>query len=276
MSGETGNKSKKESESQQAGKYFIQDVFNLILIFLLVVFFFLDILLNGQIFFAGDVMNVYSPWQWYNHEALMAGRFPLWSDDFFMGFPLFAESQGALFYPPTRLVYFFIPTVKAFSYDVVLHFLLAGWFQYFLARTLKLPPWASLFTSLAFAFSGLFLSLPINFTIFRSIVWIPLIFMFMTMAAKRSSLIFPLLASIALVFQMMGGSLQVTGITVLALVPYVIFLVLSPGKGRKTSFVPVLQFLLMLLLGTFLYAFQLIPTLELGLLYAWRGTQGGY
>ncbi|MCK4720681.1 YfhO family protein [bacterium] len=275
MSGETGNKIKTETGSQQAGKYFIQDVFNLILIFLLVVFFFLDILLNGQIFFAGDVMNVYSPWQWYNHEALMAGRFPLWSDDFFMGFPLFAESQGALFYPPTRLVYLFIPTVKAFSYDVVLHFLLAGWFQYFLARTLKLPPWASLFASLAFAFSGLFLSLPINFTIFRSIVWIPLIFMFMTMGAKRASLVFPLLASIALVFQMMGGSLQVTGITVLALVPYVIFLVLSPGKGKQTSFVPVLQFILMLMLGVFLYAFQLLPTLEL-MLHAWRGTQGGY
>lgn len=272
---QSDKKKKKEEAANLAARYFALDILNLLIIFCLVIFFFSDILLNGQIFFAGDVMNVYSPWQWYNHQALMAGRMPLWSDDFFMGFPLFAESQGALFYPPTRLVYAFIPAVRAFSHDVVLHFLLAGWFQYFFARSLKLPPWAGLITALAFAFSGMFLSLPINFTIFRSIVWIPLIFTFLTLGARRGSLVFPLLAAIAMVFQMMGGSLQVTGITVLALVFYVFFLMLSPGDGKKSTLVPGLQFILMLVLGCGLYMFQLLPTIEL-MIHAWRGTQGGW
>ncbi|MFH1676891.1 MAG: hypothetical protein ABIC40_07685, partial [bacterium] len=155
------------------------------------------------------------------------------------------------------------------------HFLMAGWFQYFFARTLKLPPVAALLSAVAFAFSGMFLSMPINFTIFRSIVWIPLIFMFMTLGAKRNSLAFPLLAAIAMVFQMMGGSLQVTGITVLALIPYMVFLALSPEKGKQASLVPFLQFVLLLMLAVGLYAFQLLPTLELTG-KAWRGTQAGY
>ena len=271
----TDKKKKKEVDAELAAKYFALDFLNLILIFLFVAFFFQDILLQGQIFFAGDIMNVYSPWQWYNHQALSAGRMPLWTDDFFMGFPLFAESQGALFYPPTRLVYAFIPTVKAFSYDVVLHFLLAGWFQYFFARSLRLPPWSSLFVALVFAFSGMFMSLPINFTIFRSIVWIPLIFTFMTLGARRDSLVFPVLAAISLVCQAMGGSMQVTGITVLALVPYAIFLMLSPGEDKKSSLVPGLQLVLMLILSAGLYMFQLLPTLELTRL-SWRGMVGGY
>ena len=268
-------KRKESSNAAQVGRDAAADLFNLAFLFGLVVLFFLDVVLRGQIFFAGDIMNVYTPWQKYNQEALMSGRMPLWTDDFFAGFPLFAESQGALFYPPTRFVYWLSPLVHAFSFDVLLHFLLAGWFQYFLARTLRLPPAAALLSAVAFAFSGLFLSLPINFTIFRSIVWIPCIFMFMTMAARRGSLVFPLLAAVAMVLQMMAGSLQVTGITVLALVPYTLFLVVSPGEGKQPGLVPLLQLILMIMLAVGLYAFQLFPTLELGR-YAWRGTEGGY
>ena len=268
-------KEPKQAETAQPGQGIVLDIFNLVFIVALVALFFLDVILRGQVFFAGDIMNVYTPWQAYNHLALMSGRMPLWCDDFFMGFPLFAESQGALFYPPTRLVYFLLPGVQAFSYDVLLHFILAGWFQYFFARTLRLAPWAALLSAVAFAFSGLFLSLPINFTIFRSIVWMPLIFTFMTLGARRGSLVYPLLAAISLVFQMMGGSLQVTGITVLALVPYALFLVLSPGNGKQAGLVPLLQLILTLMLAVGLYAFQLLPTLELSG-HAWRGTQGGY
>jgi len=142
-------KSRQEKEEKREGRaqYVISDLFSLILIFGFVGLFFFDVLLKGQIFFAGDIMNVYSPWQKYNHQALISGRLPLWTDDFFTGFPLFAESQGALFYLPTRLIYFFVPVVHAFSFDVVLHFVLAGWFQYFFARTLRLSPWASLLSA---------------------------------------------------------------------------------------------------------------------------------
>lgn len=275
MSPENKKKEIDAPDTSQASKDLALDIFNLLLMVVIAAFFFLDVVLRGQVFFAGDIMNVYSPWQIYNHEALSGGRMPLWCNDFFTGFPLFAESQGALFYPPTRLVYLFAPKYQAFSVDVLLHFLLAGWFQYFFARTMKLKPWASFLTAIAFAFSGMFLSLPINFTIFRSIVWIPLIFTFFTLGARYHSLFFPLMAAVSIVMQMMGGSLQVTGITVLALIPWTFFLVLSPGKGRQADGVPVLQLVLTLMLAAGLYFFQLLPTLEL-MGHAWRGTAAGY
>jgi hypothetical protein len=265
----------KEPDPMQAGRDAAADLANLVFLIVLVVLFFLEVILRKQVFFAGDIMNVYSPWQWYNQEAVGTGRIPLWTDDFFMGFPLFAESQGALFYPPTRFIYAIFPAVRAFSMDVLLHFLLASWFMYFFARTLKLPPVASLLSAVVFAFSGMFMSLPINFTIFRSVVWIPVVFMFATMGARKGSFFFPLLTSLAIVLQAMGGSLQVVGITIVALAIYVFFLMLSPGEGKQASVVPLMQFILTLMLSLGLYAFQLYPTWELTQL-AWRGTQGGY
>lgn len=276
MSSQKSRTRKKNRDKNKPGQEAAADFISIILLLVIVALFFLDILLRGQVFFAGDIMTVYTPWQKYNQEALSAGRIPLWSDDFFSGFPLFAESQGALFYFPTRLVYLLVPAVHAFSYDVLLHFFMAGCFQYFFARTLRLSPPAGFLSAAAFAFSGLFLSLPINFTIFRSIVWIPLIFAFLTLGARSSSLFFPLLAALSMVCQMAGGSLQITWYTILALIPYVFFLVLSPGrKDEKANGIPFLQFLLTLMLAGGLYAFQLIPTMELSF-YAWRGTQAGY
>jgi len=270
---DNGDKKKKiDPDAPVPARDIANDVINLAIILGLVVFFFADVILNGQVFFAGDVMNVYSPWQEYNQEALSAGRLPLWSDDFFAGFPLFAESQGAIFYPPTRLIYALSPRSMAFSFDVIFHFILAGWFQYFFARTLRLSPRASLLAAVTFAFSGMFLSLPINFTIFRSIVWIPFIFAFLTIGARRGSLLFPLITAFGLVCQMMGGSLQVTGITVLAMLPYVIFLIYTSSKLKKqTDLIPIAQFFLSLMIAAGLYAFQLLPTLEL-MLHSFRGT----
>jgi len=270
-------KNDKAVKKEQPAVDFVQDIFNLVFLLLLVLLFFIEVILNKQIFFAGDIMNVYTPWQAYNQEALTIGRIPLWSDDFFMGFPLFAESQGALFYPPTRLIYAFTSDSHSFSYDVLLHFLMAGCFQYFFARTLKLKPSASLLSAVAFMFSGMLMSLPINFTIFRSLIWIPLIFTFLTLGARRKSLVFPLLAALALVMQMMAGSVPITGITILALVPYVFFLILSPGKDKseKTDLVPLLQLILCVGLAFGLYAFQLLPTLELSPI-SWRGASGGW
>lgn len=274
-SSEQKKKSRRSSEKSSGGTAGV-DLLNIILLAALVLLFFGDILLRQQVLFAGDIMNVYSPWQFYNQQAISAGRLPLWSDDLFSGFPLFAESQGALFYPPTRLIYAFAAPLDAFTWDVLLHFILAAWFQYFFARSLNLGPAPSFLASVVFAFSGMFMSLPVNFTIFRSIVWIPLIFTFLTLGSRRHSLFYPLMTALCLVMQMMGGSLQVTAITGLAMVPYTFFLMVSPGSNRKGSAViPILQFILSVILAAGLYAFQLTPTLEL-LKYAWRAAMGGY
>ncbi|HDS30983.1 MAG TPA: hypothetical protein ENN67_08075, partial [Firmicutes bacterium] len=70
MSRKTSNK---EPDPMQASRDAAADIANLIFLFALVVVFFLEVIFRRQVFFAGDIMNVYSPWQIYNQEALSSG-----------------------------------------------------------------------------------------------------------------------------------------------------------------------------------------------------------
>ncbi len=59
------------------------------------------------------------------HDALAAGRLPLWSDRLGLGFPLYAEGQIGAFYPPNWLI-FQLPPIVALDLTRVLHLTLAG------------------------------------------------------------------------------------------------------------------------------------------------------
>ncbi len=265
------------SEPENGSRFQGHDLFNVLVIALLVVLFFLPVVLAGKVFFTGDVMNVYNPYQAINAEQLAKGQMPLWTDRFFCGFPLFAESQGAVFYPPTRLAYYLAPVSHAFTLDALFHFFLAGFFMYVLARYLGQRPLAALFAATAFGFSGLFCTLIMNFTIFRSATWIPIVFYFSRRNLTEAGLKWTFLLALSLVFQMMGGSLQVTGITCLVIGIDAIYVVIaSLAKGK---FIGTLMRLVKLALGVALavglYAFQLLPTMELTAL-AQRGVEASY
>jgi len=253
------------------------DFIYILLIAGLVILFFLPATVFGHVFFAGDVMNVYNPYQAINAEQLAEGKMPLWTDRFFCGFPLFAESQGALFYPPTRLAYFLSPVHHAFTLDALFHFFLAGLFMYILARYLGQRPLAAFLAASAFAFSGLFASLIINFTIFRSAVWIPIIFYLTRRVLLERGLRWTLLLSLSIVCQMMGGSLQITAISIMLMFIDVIYVIITSlaKKAFLISTVRVLKVVLGVGLAVGLYAFQLWPTWELTNL-AQRGIEASY
>jgi len=271
------NRGKQREEQEDASRFTASDILNVLIIFVLVLLFFLPAVTGAKVFFGGDVMTVYNPYQAINAEQLAQGKMPLWTDRFFCGFPLFAESQGAVFYPPTRLAYYLLPASHAFTLDALIHFFLAGLFMYILARYLGQKPLAALFAGTAFAFSGLFCSLIINFTIFRSAVWIPIIFYFSRRSLLESGLKWTFLMALSIVFQMMGGSLQVTGITVLLLAIDVVYVVLaSLAKGKFIgTFIRIAKIILALGFAVGFYAFQLWPTQELTNI-AQRGVEASY
>ncbi len=261
----------------EASRFTAVDLLFLLLIAGLVVLFFNPAALGGKVFFAGDVMNVYNPYQAINAEQLSEGKMPLWTDRFFCGFPLFAESQGAVFYPPTRLAYALVPIHLAFTLDALFHFFLAGAFMYLLARYLGQRPIAAMFSATAFAFSGLFCSLIINFTIFRSAVWIPLVLYLARRCLREHGIKWTFLLALTLMLQMMGGSLQVSAITALLVAIDTVYVVLA-SISRQAFFITLVRVLKLALGFGFavgFYAFQLSPTYELTGL-SMRGVEASY
>lgn len=67
------------------------------------------------------------------HDALAAGRLPLWDDRLGLGFPLYAEGQIGAFYPP-NWVLFQLEPLAAMDLSRVLHLAMAGTGAGLLAR----------------------------------------------------------------------------------------------------------------------------------------------
>ncbi|MFO1539888.1 MAG: hypothetical protein ACKOTZ_05490, partial [Chloroflexota bacterium] len=72
-----------------------------------------------------DIPQVQYPFSQWIHAALWQGGLPFWVDTMAMGYPLYAEAQGALFYPPLWLIRLF-PPLTALDLLRVSHLALAG------------------------------------------------------------------------------------------------------------------------------------------------------
>ena len=62
--------------------------------------FFPHVVIDWGVFFVQDMMVQNVPFRHFLHEALAAGRLPLWEPRINAGFPLFAEGQVGALYPP--------------------------------------------------------------------------------------------------------------------------------------------------------------------------------
>lgn len=72
-----------------------------------------------------DLPKIDYPLASFYHDALAAGRLPLWNDQLGLGYPLYAEGQIGAFYPPNWLI-FQLPPLAALDVSRVLHLTLAG------------------------------------------------------------------------------------------------------------------------------------------------------
>ena len=81
----------------------------------------------------GDFSHHYYVYRAFAYEQLSAGRFPLWMDCVFAGYPFQADPQSALFYPPVlvnlglhRLVKAATLPLTALQTEALLHLFLAS------------------------------------------------------------------------------------------------------------------------------------------------------
>lgn len=121
-----------------------------------------------------DGIAQFYPWRNFAHETLRRGQIPLWNPYQFCGTPFVANSQSAVFYPG-NLLFYLLPTMRAFGVSAVLHLTLCGWFTYLLLRRLGAGQPAALLAGVAYAFSSWqiqWLQLP---TFLATSCWIPLL-----------------------------------------------------------------------------------------------------
>lgn len=226
--------------------------------------FFGPILFTSAILTGFDTVTIFYPHRAAAARALLAGQLPLWNPDHFLGAPLLANPQVAVFYP-LNWPFFALSAGKSLAWTMALHIVLAAIFMYlFCRKELALRPAAAWLAGAAFAFGGFMGQQTGHLNQVSVAAWLPLVLLLGARLWRRPTLRRLAALGLAIAMQLLAGHSQESYMILGALVVYVLFLSLSEhGLRRLPPLRPLLVIALAVALGGALAAVQLLPTLEL-------------
>ena len=223
-----------------------------------------------------DVQTYFFPLRSYVRTALLNGHIPLWTPEVFMGAPVLANPQAAVFYPLNLLLLPFSPAA-ALATTVVLHVWIAAvGMALFVRRVLRLHLAAAAVAALAFALGGAVSAQTGHPNQLGAIAWIPFLFWAVDRTVGRPDLasgprpgrLAPVVGLAAVVaLQVTAGHPQQVYIALLTGAGYAIFrlarLYVGGTEGWRSAMWGVGRLVAGLALGAGLSAIQLLPTLFL-------------
>ena len=144
------------------------------------VLFFRRVLISPDRHIPYDLLGFHTPLADYIAYALRQGEWPLWDPHPYCGYPLHADLQAQLFYPPAWLAVaarnFGSPGTMFYWLEwlVALHMMLAGALAFGLARRLGCGVPAALFAGTAFQLGAFFASQAQHLGAVCGMAWLPL------------------------------------------------------------------------------------------------------
>ncbi len=191
-------------------------------------------------------------------ENLKHGTWPLWSRLVGDGFPIQAEGQIGTFFLPNLLLFRLFDVVTAYNIALLLTFVTGGVGMYAWLRLTKFPVAVSLFSALAFTFSGLMVPHLTHITLLQGFTLLPALMAITYLFAKRPSpflmCVFALVAS----QQFLAGFPQASFVTLIFTSAYFIWIIRTERHKVSCVFYYTGALLLMGLLSMV----QLLPSKE--------------
>lgn len=221
-----------------------------------------------------DAVNVHFFNLFFSSEAWNNGVLPLWTPYIFAGFPQAADLQVAFFYP----INLFIGTAFVFTPGMVmgqtvLHYFLAGFFTFLLARHLSKNFWFGIAAGLVYSFGGFMVGHASHVGMQNTAAWLPLIFLFLILALEESRTLFAAMSGLFLGIAILAGHFQISIYIVYAFAFYFAFdiawtlLSRASQKNIEAPIFPVLRktwlIFVVYLIAFLISAVQLLPTFEL-------------
>ncbi len=252
----------------------VQDGIAICFLFLLTVAFFWKIALTNLILSGLDVFTYFYPYKAYAAEAIRHGTLPLWNPCLFMGVPFLANIQSATLYPLSLPMYW-LSVPKMVSYSIVLHIFMGAAFTYLLGRrVLGLGPWGAFVAGTVLGLGGFLGAQAEHVNQLSVLVWLPLTLCLFHLSFTRRRLLYPLATGLVIGLQFLGGHAQSSYINLTALACFAVYLPLaqrsraadSRWRSRDTATAvgrSLGLFVLVVVVGAGLAAFQLLPTYEL-------------
>lgn len=177
-------------------------------------------LVTGGGFVGGDIYSYYFPQKTFYAEQLQQGDSPFWNDRVGHGYPMLAESQAGVFYPPHLALYTWLEVNTAYSLSHLLHYVLAFVFTVGYARRFGIPRFGALLAGLVYVYGWFPTRSCWEWAIIGG-TWLPAALWSVECLLQTRRWRFAGLLAGILWIQMMAGHFQLAWITQLVLVVYV-------------------------------------------------------
>ena len=200
-------------------------------------------------------------------RALLTTWIPLWNPYEFSGFPLQADLQTGVFYPPSVALRL-LPLAPFLTWTVIFHIWMFGVGSYVLCRTAGANRPASTIAAIGLMLGGITVPRVYagHFDVLRTLAWVPLVMALGIRSIERRTLLPSVPVILALALEVLSGFLQLVCYTVLVLAAYALFNALWPKSGqrsRRDAYTAGLQIVLLVVIVIGLTAFQLLPSARL-------------
>lgn len=253
-------------------KYVYKDILAILFLFCCCLVFLSQLFIHPQIFSLqdsgqGDITHLYYPQKNFYADELKAGRFPLWTNYIATGFPLVATGQVGPFFLPNIILYYLLPVYLAFNISYLITFLIASIGMYFYCRYLGLSIFASLFSSIGYAFSFIFIGHIFHVEVIQSFSFLPWLLLVADRLLVTGSRKYLILFALLLQQQYFAGFIQGTVYVVIG-----VFMLTTFRYFKKPNFskhLVLLFFACVLAFG--MAAIQILPTVELSTLSTRNG-----
>ena len=232
------------------------------------VLFFWKIVVLGMVPAGYDLLTYFYPYKAYLSRLVGQGQLPLWNPLVFMGAPLLANIQAAVFYP-LDLLFYLVPTADALRASVVIHVFLATTFTYLFGRaSLGLSPMAAWVAGAIFGLGGFVGARVGQVNQLHAAVWLPMLMLCLQKGAESRGPGFWRLAALGgLVFsaQLLAGHTQEVYYSGWALGVYALYLAVLSGLTGWERLRPFAVLASITIVGMMVSGIQLLPSLELAL-----------
>ncbi len=236
-------------------------------------------LLRGQILFGGMRSDMYLAgyaFRLFGAETFrQTGAIPQWNPYIFGGLPYIAAMHGDIFYP-TAWLRWIMPVDLAITWGMALHFVLAGYFTYLLARALGIRWGGAVLSAVSYELTGIVasqMSPGHDGKLFVSAL-APLAFWILLLAIRERKRwaygVFAIVVALTVL-----GHYNMSYFLLIALALWTLYLVFwDDARPRDTSpWIPLGATLAAVVVGIGITALQLIPFLDY-IKYSPRATGG--
>lgn len=210
----------------------LPDILAVELLLALAAWVFRDAWQSGLVFHEADTSTMFYPVFATFAQALERGSALLWTSDLFSGFPLLAEGQTGVLYPPNHLFASWLGARDGFVWLRVFHFAAVSLGAYLFGRALRLAAGPAAIGAISFGYGSFMVGQMQHGSVLASAVWLPFVLACTEWGLRAGGLArqrWLVLAGLALGLSALGVHIQTVILGAGCFVAWVVFRALLPA-----------------------------------------------